>query len=169
MKTDRPRLRAALLVAVIAVLGAGCAGEPGADPAPAPVPPADAASLDTEAGRAVLDQLTPAVEKFYSYDFQQLDEHELAMTTVTTARYWSEIEPTLSIVREVASSKQVTVSATVSSASLRVLEAGRAEVLMSVNRSTTQQGGPARQDTFSVVVTAELVGSEWKIDKLDPE
>jgi len=167
MRTDRLRRTAALLVALAAVaaLGADCAGEGGTDPPPAP--PANLAFLDVEASRAVLDQITPAVQRFYSYDFQRLDEHEQEIMAVTTARFWSDIAPTLEIVREVAPRKQIVVTATVVAASLRGLEPSRAELLLFVNRSTTQAGAPPQPDATSIVVTAAQIGPVWRIDGLE--
>jgi Mce-associated membrane protein len=165
MRSDRLRWTAALLLAVVAVLGAGCSSSGDAEPPPAP--PGNLAFLDVEASRTVLDEMTPAVEGFYSYDFRQLDEHEMHIMAVTTARFWSEIEPTLPVVREVAPRKQITVTAEVIATSLRVLEPGRAELLLFVNRSTTQAGDPPQPDATSVVVTAERIGSTWKIDGLE--
>lgn len=166
MRIDRRRRTAALLVtvAVVAALGAGCTDDPGTTPPPAP--PANLAFLDVEASRAVLDQMTPAVERFYSYDFRKLDEHELGIMAVTTAQFWSGIEPSLQIIRDVAPRKEVTATAEVVATSLRTLEPGRAELLLFVNRSTTQAGGPPQLDASSVVVTSVRIGPAWKIDGL---
>lgn len=168
MATGRLRRTAALLVAIAAVatLGAGCQADDRATDSP-PAPPANLAFVDVEASRAVLDQMTPAVERFYSYDFQRLDEHEREIMAVSTARFWSDIAASLQIVREVAPRKQVTVTAEVIATSLSALEPSRAELLLFVNRSTTQAGGPPQRDVTSIVVTAVRIGPAWQIDGLD--
>lgn len=167
MGTDRVRRTGFPLVvlAVGAVLGTGCTAD--RESGPPPAPPANLAFVDVEAGDAVLDQLTPAVERFYSYDFRRLDEYELALMAVTTARFWSDTSPTLRIVGEVAPRKQVVVAADVVAASLSVLEPSRAELLLFVSRSTTQAGGPPQRDVISVVVTTVRIGPEWRIDGLE--
>ncbi|MFN2495831.1 MAG: hypothetical protein ABR608_07975 [Pseudonocardiaceae bacterium] len=152
----------ALLAVALAGLGAGCTGDRDADSPPPG--PANLAFVDVEASRAVTDQITPAVARFFSYDFRRLDEHSLAIQESTTARYWSEIAPSLEIVRGVAPSKQTVASAEVIATSLRVLEPGRAELLLFVNRSTTEAGGPPQLEGSSVVVTAARIGPMWKIE-----
>jgi hypothetical protein len=139
---------------VLALTGlvTGCAGNREPDP-PAPAP-ANLAFVDVEAGRTVTEQITPAVAQFFSYDFRRLDEHALAVQACTTARYWSEATPGLTILREVAPGKQAIATAEVIATSLRFLEPGRAELLLFLNRSITEAGGPPQPLGDSVVVTA---------------
>lgn len=155
----------AWLVVALAGLGVGCVGCAGErDPEPAAPGPANLAFVDVEASRAVIDQITPAVARFFSYDFRRLDEHELAIQESTTARYWAEIAPTLPVIRDVAPSKQAIATAEVIGTSLRVLEPSRAELLLFVNRSITEAGGAPQPVASSVVVTAARIGPTWKID-----
>lgn len=156
MRTGRTRTVVALL---LAGLVAGCAGE-----ATPPPPPANLAFVDVEATRAVSDEVAPAVARFFSYDFRQLDEHASQIMADSTAGYWAQVEPTLVVVREVASSKQVVTTAEVVATSVHVLEPARAELLLFVNRSTTQAGGPPQVEPSSVTVTAARIGPAWKID-----
>lgn len=155
----------ALLVVLVGTLACGCAGEPDGEAAPSPAPePANLAFVDVESSRAVLEQIPPAVTRYLSYDFRRLDEYAAQTMTDTTAKYWSEVEPSLEILREVAARRQVVSTAEVVGTSLDVLEPGRATLLLFVNRSTVEAGGPAQRETSGIVVTAVRVGPDWKID-----
>jgi Mce-associated membrane protein len=167
MRIRRASSVAAARVAVVAVISAavlaGCSDDEPNGTVSAP-PPANLAFVDVETSRLVLDQISPAVARFYSYDFRQLDEHAADIREIGTARFWSEIEPTLELVRSVALSREVVATAEVVGTSLRVLEPGRAELLLFVDRSTTETNGPPQQDGSSVLVNAARIGSQWKID-----
>ncbi|MGH3906087.1 MAG: hypothetical protein ACRDTE_18180 [Pseudonocardiaceae bacterium] len=164
----RARHTAGLLVAVgtlVAGLVAGCAGDSSAEDHNAPSPlPANLAFVDVEATRAVSEQIKPAVARFFSYDHRQFDAYLSQVMADTTPRYWTEVEPSLSIVRDVASRKQVVASAEVVATSVRVLEPSRAELLLFVNRRTTEAGGPPQLEGSSVVIKAARTGPNWKID-----
>ncbi len=172
MGTGCTRGTAALLVAVaVGALGAGCTDDPSDDHrddhrggGAQAARPANVAFLDVETSRAVSEQITPAVARFFSYDFRRLDEHAAQVMADTTARYWSGVEPSLEIVREVAPRKQAVATAEVVATALDTLEPGRATLLLFVNRTTTEAGGPAQQERSSVVVTAARIGPHWKID-----
>ncbi|MGQ0775919.1 MAG: hypothetical protein ACT4NY_16120 [Pseudonocardiales bacterium] len=154
--------------AVVAVLLAGlvasCAGEASVA-APAALP-ANLAFIDVEATAAVSDEIAPAVARFFSYDFRQLDEHSAQIMADSTAAYWAQVEPTLEVVRSVATSRQVATTSEVVATSVRVLEPSRAELLLFVNRSTTQADAPAQREPSSIIVTAAQIGPNWKIDAM---
>lgn len=152
-------LAAALLVV------AGCTGDSAEHPGDhAPPAPANLAFIDTEATRAVSEQITPAVARFFSYDYRRLDEHMSQAMADSTARYWTEVEPSLTIVREVAPRKQVVATAEVVATSVRVLEPSRAELLVFVDRRTTEAGAAPQLEASSVIVKAARTGPHWKID-----
>ncbi|HEU0088195.1 MAG TPA: hypothetical protein VFQ77_11205 [Pseudonocardiaceae bacterium] len=163
MGTGGPRTRVVALVALLAALLAGCAHQRSAE-VPAPARPANLAFVDIEASRAVSDQITPAVARFFSYDYRWLDAHFSQLRSDSTARFWSEQEPSLGVVREVVARKQVVGTAKVVATSLHVLEPGRAELLLFVDRRITQAGGPAQEVNSSVLITAARVGPNWKLD-----
>lgn len=158
----RPRRGIGWLVFALMGLAAGCTADRTGD-APAPSP-ANLAFVDVEASRAVLDQITPAVAGFFSYDSRRLDEHERAIRESTTDRYWSEIAPTLTVVREVTPNRQVSTTAEVVATSLHVLQPDRAELLLFVDRNTTEAGGPPQLVSSTITVTAARIGPAWKID-----
>lgn len=145
-------------------LTSGCTGEPSTGrPAPEP-PPANLAFVDVEATRAVSEQIAPAVARFFSYDHRRLDEHMSQTMADTTPRYWTAVEPSLRIVRDVAPAKQVIANAKVRDTAVRDLQPGRAELLLFVDRSTTEGGAEPQREASSVVVTAVRTGPYWKID-----
>lgn len=159
MRTSRLRTVAAVLLAGLA---AGCAGQRGqASPPPRP---ANLAFIDVEATSTVSDQIAPAVARFFSYDFRRLDEHASTIMADSTAGYWAKVEPTLGIVRSVAASQQVVTTSEVVATSVRVLEPGRAELLLFIDRDTTRAGAPPHREPSSVIVTAARIGPTWKID-----
>lgn len=155
--------RAVLACAVAATLATGCTGEHRDDHAPPP-PPANLAFVDAEATRAVSEQITAAVTRFFSYDYRRLDGDLSETMSDTTPRYWAEVEPSLRIVRDVAPRKQVVASADVVATSVRVLEPGRAELLLFVDRRTTEATAAPQLDASSVIVKAARTGPDWKID-----
>lgn len=155
---------AAVVLALVTTLTNGCSGERGTgEPAPQP-PPANLAFIDVEATRAVSEQIAPAVARFFSYDHRRLDEHLAQTMADTTPRYWTAVEPSLRVVRDVAPAKQVVASAEVVATSVRGLQPSRAELLLFVDRSTTERGGEPQREASSVVVTAVRTGPHWKID-----
>ena len=166
MGTGRPHhipvLRAVAACAVAATLAAGCSSEHPDNHAPPP--PANLAFVDVEATRAVCDQIAPAVALFFSYDYRRLDDDLSETMADTTPRYWTEVEPSLRIVREVAPRKQVVASADVVATSVRMLEPSRAELLLFVNRRTTEASAAPQLDGSTVVVKAARTGPHWKID-----
>ncbi|MGH4027229.1 MAG: hypothetical protein ACRDRV_21880 [Pseudonocardiaceae bacterium] len=170
MDTGRPHeapygitvLRAVAACAVAAALAAGCTSEH--PDSHAPPPPANLAFVDVEATRGVCDQIAPAVARFFSYDYRRLDEALSETMADTTPRYWTEVEPSLRIVRDVAPRKQVVASADVVATSVRMLEPSRAELLLFVNRRTTEVAAAPQLDTSTVVVKAARTGPHWKID-----
>jgi Mce-associated membrane protein len=159
--SGRLRTGAAWLVAIVALL-TGCTSDRG-DGAPAPRP-ANLAFIYDEASKTVLNQMSPAVAGFFSYDYRHLDEHEVQLKAVSTDRFWSQLQPTLKILHEVAPRKQAAATATVVANSLHLLQPGRAELLLFVNRSTTEAAGRPQLAGSSVLVTAARRGSTWKID-----
>lgn len=186
MRTGRPRsivarVTAGAAVALIATLVvSGCGNDHNgndhggndhggehtdehSDEAAAPAP-ANLAFVDIGATEAVLDQMTPAVAQFFNYDFQGFDEHVAQIRTDFTPEFWTEMEPGLEVVREVAQAKEVTSSAEVVGASVRSVQGGTAELLLFVNRTTTEEGGEPQSTISSVILTAAQVGPEWKID-----
>lgn len=167
MGTGRPHdtavLRTAVACIVAATLAAGCTSRHRDNHVPSP-PPANLAFIDVEATGAVSEQIAPAVARFFSYDYRQFDGHLSETMADTTSRYWTEVEPSLRIVREVVPRKQVVASAEVVATSVRVLEPGRAELLLFVNRRTTEATAAPQLDASSVVVKAVRTGPLWKID-----
>ena len=175
MGTDRPHdapygitvLRAVAICAVAATLAAGCSSEHRDSEhrdSHGPPPPANLAFVDVEATRAVSDQIAPAVARFFSYDYHRLDGDLSETMADTTPRYWTEVEPSLRIVRDVAPRKQVVASADVVATSVRMLEPSRAELLLFVNRRTTEGSAAPQPDASTVVVKAARTGPHWKID-----
>ena len=110
------------------------------------------------------EQITPAVARFFSYDYRRLDGDLSETMADTTPRYWTTVEPSLQVVREVAARKQIVASADVVATSVRVLEPSRAELLLFVNRRTTQASAAPQLDSSSVVIKAARTGPHWKID-----
>lgn len=160
----RSRTAAALLV-VIAALVTGCAStsDDTGDGAPAPRP-ADLTFIYVQATHTVLDQISPAVAQFFSYDYRHLDEHNRQIRAASTASFWNQTEPSLKVVNDVAPRKQLVGSAQVVASSLHLLQPARAELLLFVDLTATQAGGPPRRDGVSVLVTAARIGQVWKID-----
>lgn len=167
MSTGRPPdtavPRAVVACAVAATLAAGCTSEQRENHAPPP-PPDNLAFVDVGATRAVSGQIASAVTRFFSYDYRRLDGDLSESMADTTPRYWAEVEPTLRIVRDVAPRKQVVASADVVATSVRVLEPSRAELLLFVNRRTTEGTAAPQQVASTVVVKAARSGPDWKID-----
>lgn len=159
MKRGVGRVVGAVLVAGVV---AGCAGE--ASTGTPEALPANLAFVDVEATAAVSDQIAPAVARFFSYDFRRLDEHSAQIMADSTASYWAEVEPTLEVVRSVATTRRVTIASEVVATSVRVLEPSRAELLLFVNRSTTLADAPPHREPSSIHVTAAQIGPNWKID-----
>jgi Mce-associated membrane protein len=159
----RPRA-VAVVLAVIAAVVTGCGGHRD-DGAPAPRP-ANLAFIYVQASHTVLNQISPAVAQFFSYDYRHLDEHDRQVRAVSTAQFWSRTEPSLKVVNDVAPRKQVVASAQVVASSLHLLQPGRAELLLFVNRSTTEAAGRPQLDGASVLVTASRIGQAWKIDEM---
>lgn len=166
MSIGRPRNTATTFVPIVAIVLAGflagCSNEPVENSHDSGS--ANLAFLDVPASHAVLDQIAPAVVRFYSYDFRRIDEHAAGIREVSTARYWSDVGPMLEIIRTVAPSKQAVATAEVVATALHSLGQGRAEVLLFVNRSTVEAGGAPQREGSSIVVTAARVGPQWKID-----
>jgi Mce-associated membrane protein len=168
MGNSRSRTVAALL-AVIAALVAGCGGDSddgsgdSGDGAPAPRP-ADLTFIYVQATHTVLAQIPPAVAQFFSYDYRHLDQHNRQIRAASTASFWSQTEPSLKVVNDVAPRKQLVGSAQVVDSSLHLLQPARAELLLFVDLTATQAGGPPRRDGVSVLVTAARIGQVWKID-----
>ncbi|MGH3914942.1 MAG: hypothetical protein ACRDTC_16270 [Pseudonocardiaceae bacterium] len=159
MRNGCVRVVIALLLAGVAV---GCTDESNeAGPPPAP---ANLAFVDVEATTAVSNEIAPAVARFFSYDFRNLDEHSAQIMADSTAGYWSQVEPTLEVVREIAVSRQIVISAEVVATSVDVLEPSRAELLLFVDRVTTEGEGPPQREPSSVLVTAARIGTAWKIE-----
>jgi Mce-associated membrane protein len=167
MGTGRPHdtavLRVVIACTVAAMLAVGCTSEH-RDKHALPPPPANLAFIDVEATHAVTEQIAPAVARFFSYDYRRFDAHLSETMADTTPRYWTELEPSLRIVREVAPGKQVVANAEVVATSVRVLEPSRAELLLFVNRRTTQASAAPQLEASSVVVKAARTGPHWKID-----
>lgn len=161
--SGRSRAVAALLAAT-ATLVAGC-GNDRSDGAPTPRP-ANLAFIYVQASHTVLNQISPAVAQFFSYDYQHLDEHNTRIRAASTARFWSQTAPSLKVVNDVAPREQVVATAQVVASSLHLLQPGRAELLLFVNRSTTEAGERPQPDGVSVLVTAARVGQLWKIDEM---
>lgn len=151
-------------VALVSTLTTGCTGERSTDERAPQPPPANSAFIDVEATRAVSEQIAPAVERFFSYDYRRLDEHMSQTMADTTSRYWTAVEPSLRIVRDVAPAKQVVADAKVVATSVHDLQPSRAQLLLFVDRSTTERNAEPQREASSVVVTAVRTGPNWKID-----
>ncbi|MGH3938725.1 MAG: hypothetical protein ACRDTG_08820 [Pseudonocardiaceae bacterium] len=162
MSTGRLRAAVAVLLTGFVV---GCAGDgnEGGEGDPASQP-ANLAFIDVAATSAVSGEIAPAVARFFSYDFRQLDEHSAQIMADSTAKYWAEVEPTLGVVRQVASAQQVVTTAEVVATSVHLLEPSRAELLLFLNRNTTRTGVAPQQEPSSIIVTAARIGPAWKLD-----
>lgn len=163
MRIGRLRSAVALLLAgPVVALVVGCTDEPSAaDPASRP---ANLAFVDVAATTAVSDEIAPAVARFFSYDFRDLDKHTAQIMADSTAAYWTQVEPKLAVVRSVAVSRQVVSSADVVAISVRMLEPSRAELLLFVDRNTTQVDAAPHREPSSIIVTAARIGPAWKLD-----
>lgn len=161
MRIVRSRIVIALLLTGLVL---GCTDE--ADEAETRLPPgpANLAFIDVEATAAVSAEIAPAVARFFSYDFRNLDVYSAQILADFTAGYSAQVEPTLEVVREVAVSKQVVTTAEVVATSVDVLEPSRAELLLFVDRVITEADGPPQREPSSVLVTAARIGPVWKID-----
>lgn len=130
-------------------------------------PAANQSLIDVAATSEVNGQVSEAMERLFSYDFNDTAKTERAAKEILVGSAVEKYDDLFRVVREQAPEQQLVVTTTVRSSAVTWLQGNRAEVLLFVDqhamRSTTGEStvGPAQ-----VTVGAVKQDGKWKIDRI---
>lgn len=127
------------------------------------------ALVDASATADVSAQVSDAVRRVYSYDFERLDDNERAAAEVVTGPFVEIFRQRFASVREQAPAQQAVVAATVPALAVKTLEGDRAVVLVFLDQEARQVGkDKPLLATGRLSITAQRVDGGWKIADATP-
>jgi Mce-associated membrane protein len=167
-RPSAPRGRRLVLAiaVVVALLGAGTAAFAGvkAHALRAAADPGNHAVVDKAATRAVIQQVSQAVETVYSYDYRHLKSDYHAGQQVVTGEFASSYRKRFKQVEKQASKNELTLTALVDTSGVQNLHGGTSTLLVFVDQNATAGGGKQRvHQGSSLLVHARKVDGHWKI------
>ena len=122
------------------------------------------ALVDAGATAEVSAQVSEAVQRIYSYDFQRLDDNERAATAIVTGPFVEAFRQRFARIRELAPGQQAVVVATVPALAVKTLDGDRAVVLVFLDQQARQIGkDKPLLATGRLSITAQRVDGRWKI------
>ncbi|MDR7255574.1 Mce-associated membrane protein [Nocardioides sp. BE266] len=122
---------------------------------------------DDSAARAAQVAAESAVVPVLSYDYQHLDEDQKAATSLMTGKYKAEYDKLFAVLQENAPQTQTKVIADVVASGIVRAAADRVQVLVFVDRPTTNKLS-AEPTVYKdqVTLSMQLVDGEWLVDDL---
>lgn len=124
----------------------------------------NAALVNAQATAQVDSEISAALETVYSYDHTKLDANQAAAAAVITGRFTEDYRTLFAEVRELAPQQQAVVSASVVKSAVKVLDDGRAVLIVFLNqRGTKGTNGEQIAAAGRLTVTAQQVDGQWKI------
>ncbi|NMI01140.1 DUF4440 domain-containing protein [Pseudonocardia acidicola] len=124
----------------------------------------NAALVDVGTTSQVIDQISDALKKVYSYDFTRLDENEKAARAVITPAFSDQFDKLFAQVRQLAPQQQAVVTATISNAAVRELDGDHAVLVVFMDQQATRAADNQQLAAAGrLTVTAQRVDGQWKI------
>jgi serine/threonine protein kinase len=127
------------------------------------------AFVDKGASDEAISQVSKDLETIYSYDFSRLDQSESQARSVLTGPFTADFDRTFAPVRELAPQRKAVVSATVAASGLKSLTPTHSNLLVMMNQSGSSVDGPIPGSSSRLDVTAEKIGTQWKVSGVTPE
>lgn len=125
------------------------------------------ALVERSATEEVLEEVSNALTKVYSYDFARLSENERAGREVVTTEFLSEFMALFQQVRAVAPAQQTVVTAKVTAAAVKDLDGSRATVLVFLDRQVRRGDGVAQTVAAErLAVDTQRVDGRWLISNV---
>ncbi|MDA3624977.1 hypothetical protein OU415_06000 [Saccharopolyspora sp. WRP15-2] len=115
----------------------------------------------------VTGQVSDAVEKLFSYDFNDTAKTETAARDLLTGPAVQRYQELFSVVKDQAPQQQLIVTTTVKERSVTRLQGDRAELLLFVDQHARRANAPGENaGPAQISVSAEKQGDTWKISQI---
>ncbi|MEV0050044.1 hypothetical protein AB0H34_06085 [Saccharopolyspora shandongensis] len=128
---------------------------------------ANQALVSAGATSEVNGQISDAVEKVFSYDFNDTAKTETAARDLLVGSAVQKYDELFKVVREQAPQQQLIVTTTVKSSAVTMLQGDRAELLLFVDQHAMRANtGESNVGPAQISVSAEKQGEKWKITQI---
>lgn len=128
---------------------------------------ANEAMVSAGATSEVSGQVSDAVEKLFSYDFNDTAKTEAASKELLTGAAVQRYEELFAVVKEQAPQQQLIVTTKVKERSVTRLQGDRAELLLFVDQHARRANAPGENaGPAQISVSAEKQGDAWKISQI---
>ncbi|MER7083728.1 hypothetical protein, partial [Saccharopolyspora kobensis] len=128
---------------------------------------ANEAMVSAGATSEVSGQVSDAVEKLFSYDFNDTAKTEAAAKELLTGAAVQRYEELFAVVKQQAPQQQLIVTTTVKERSVTRLQGDRAELLLFVDQHARRANAPGENaGPAQISVSAEKQGDAWKISQI---
>ncbi|MEV0701464.1 hypothetical protein AB0I53_26630 [Saccharopolyspora sp. NPDC050389] len=128
---------------------------------------ANEALVSAGATSEVNGQISDAVEKVFSYDFNDTAKTETAARDLLVGSAVQKYDDLFKVVREQAPQQQLIVTTTVKSSAVTRLQGDRAELLLFVDQHAMRANtGESNVGPAQISVSAEKQGDRWKITQI---
>lgn len=115
----------------------------------------------------VVEQVSDALAKVYSYDFARLDENERSGREVVTGEFAAEFVALFQQVKAVAPAQRTVVTAKVTAAAVKDLDGSRATILVFLDRQVRRGDGVAQTIAAErLSVGTQRVDGRWLISNV---
>ncbi|KAA5833395.1 hypothetical protein ABT337_19510 [Saccharopolyspora hirsuta] len=130
-------------------------------------PAANEALVSAGETSEVSGQVSDAVEKLFSYDFNDTAKTEEAARNLLTGDAVQRYEELFAVVKDQAPQQQLIVTTTVKERSVTRLQGNRAELLLFVDQHARRANAPGENaGPAQISVSAEKQGETWKITQI---
>jgi Mce-associated membrane protein len=130
-------------------------------------PEANEALVSAGATSEVNGQITDAVEKVFSYDFNDTAKTETAARDLLVGPAVQRYNELFAVVKEQAPQQQLIVTTTVKNSAVTRLQGDRAELLLFVDQHAMRANtGESNTGPAQISVSAEKQGDRWKITQI---
>jgi Mce-associated membrane protein len=127
----------------------------------------NAALVDTGATTEVTGQVTEALERIFSYSYDNVEVTERAAKDVLSGDAVAQYDALFAQVREKAPAQKLVLSTTVSTAGVRSLDGDTAHLLVFLDQAATRVDTTKSSGSAAVLsVTARRVDGRWRITEL---